>query len=109
MRILSTNPPEGKSKTDPRTAPQRVSSPLCLVTARAAHATPSAVVTRQRYMLADESGARNVAENPPAFVVSNGRRVYAGRDASPSAIDALHRNAQAAEAERPTWRERRAA
>jgi hypothetical protein len=62
--------------------------------------------------MAVESGVRNVTEDPPEFVIgSHGRKIVASRDASPSAISALHRHASAAEREqpRPTWQGRRAA
>jgi hypothetical protein len=100
--------PQSKPRTPAQT---RVFAPLGLVTARAAHATPDRVVTRERFMLADEGGARVITENAPAFVWSSGRKVIAGRDASPGAIDALTRHAQRAEREQTPqpWQGRRAA
>lgn len=87
-------------------------SPLGVSSMRAAHATPEAVVVRRRHLFSVEDGARNVAEDAPAFVYSRGRKIVAGVDAPASAIAALHRHAAAAErvtTPAPTWRERRAA
>jgi hypothetical protein len=110
MRILSTYPSEGKSKINPRTDARGASSGLGVVTARAAHATAEACVTRRRHLFIAEEGTRNVAEDAPAFVYSRGRKIVAGVDASASSVDALHRHAQRAESEQaPTWQGRRAA
>jgi hypothetical protein len=98
-----------------RTDAQRTSSGLGLTRARSAHATPETVVLRSRHLMAVEGGVRNVAESRPEFVVSTrGERLVAGRDAEASAINVLHRHAEAHarqqnEAQRETWHGRRAA
>lgn len=90
--------------------PQINLKPFGISRARSAHATAETVVRRGRHLMAVESGVRNVAEDPAEFIVSQGRRVFAGLDAPASAINALHRHASAAERdERPTWQERRRA
>lgn len=102
MASLHENHPQSKARTDA----QRGYTNLGLVTARAAHATPEAVVTRRRHLLAVEGGHRNVAEDAAVFVFSSrGAKIVAGRDASAAAVDALRRNAFAAERAQPQRRE----
>jgi len=108
MRTVHQNDPQ----SNPRTPAQaRVFAPLGVVTARAAHATPETVVTRRRHLCIIEEGARNVAEDEPAFVFSRGRKIVAGVNAPASAIDALRRHARTAESEQPRvpWQGRKAA
>jgi hypothetical protein len=103
--------PQGK----PRRDAQRTSANLGITRARAAHATASAVVRRERFVLLGEQGARVVAESRPEFVVSTrGERIVAGRDATAEGIGALHRHAAeharvSAEGQREAWHGRRAA
>jgi hypothetical protein len=98
-----------------RTDAQRTSSALGLTRTRAAHAPPETVVRRERHMMIVGSGARNVAESRPEFVVSTrGERIVAGRDATAEGIGALHRHAAeharvSAEGQREAWHGRRAA